>query len=62
MSIKKIKKLLTTYKMGKEIMNISNIEVEKHEFDQRKSPILIVKVNINKIIVSQKFPFGKKAF
>ena len=48
--------------MGKEIMKFSNIEVEKHEFDQRKSPILIVKVNINKIIVSQKFPFGKKAF
>ena len=62
MSIKKIKKLLTTYKTGKEIMKFSNIEVEKHEFDQRKSPILIVKVNINKIIVSQKFPFGKKAF
>ena len=43
-------------------MKFSNIEVEKHEFDQRKSPILIPKVDINKIIVSQKVPFGKKAF
>ena len=48
--------------MGKEIMTFSNIEVKKHEFDQRKSPILIVKVHINKIILSQKIPFGEKAF
>ena len=48
--------------MVRKIMKFSNIEIEKHEFDQRKRPILIVKVDIIKIIVPQKVSFGKKAF
>ena len=37
-------------------------EVEKHKFHQHKNPILIDHVDINKIIVSSKFPFAKKSF
>ena len=39
-----------------------DIEAEKHKFHQHKSPILIGDVSINKIIVSNKVPFGKKSF
>ena len=48
--------------MGKEVITFDNIEVEKHKFHQHKSPISIWDVNINKIIVSSKVPFGKNCF
>ena len=37
-------------------------EVEKHKFHQHSSPISTYDVDINKIVVSNKFPFGKKGF
>ena len=37
-------------------------EIEKHKFHQHRSPSLIGDVNINKIIVFNKVPFGKKGF
>ena len=46
--------------MGKEIIIIRNVEVEKHKFHEHKSPISIGDVDINKIIVSAKVHFGKK--
>ena len=58
----KIKKNITVYKTGKEIITFANIEVEKHKFHHHKSPILIHDVNIIKIVVSSKFLFGKKDF
>ena len=46
--------------MGKEIIMFGDIE--KHKFHQQKSPVSISYININKIIVSNKVPFGKNGF
>ena len=48
--------------MSNEIITFGNIETEKHKFHQDKNPISIYDVDINKIIVSNKVPFGKKDF
>ena len=40
----------------------ADTEFEKHKIHQHKSHILVYDVNINKIEVSIKFPFGKKGF
>ena len=48
--------------MGMEYITLGYTEVKKHIFHQHKSPILIANININKIIVSNKVPFGKKDF
>ena len=39
-----------------------NTEIEGYEFHQYNSPILINDVDINEIVVSNKFPFGKQDF
>ena len=44
------------------MITFSDIEVEKYEFYQHKSPILIGDLNINEIIVSNKVFFIKKGF
>ena len=46
--------------MVKKIKTFSNTEVEKHKFKQSKSTVLIHDVNIDRIIVINKFLFGKK--
>ena len=48
--------------MVQEILTFGDIEIEKHKFNQHKSGILIGDVDINKIIISSKVPFGKKRF
>ena len=42
------------------MITFGSIEVENHEFHQHKSFILIHDVKIDKIVVSNKVPFGKK--
>ena len=37
-------------------------EIEKYKLHQRKSPILMESIDINKIVVSNKVYFGKKDF
>ena len=37
-------------------------EIEEYEFHQYKSPISINDIDINEIVVSNKFPFGKEGF
>ena len=54
--------MLSHEKMGMEYITLGYTEVKKHIFHQHKSPILIANININKIIVSNKVPFGKKDF
>ena len=39
-----------------------NIEVENHIFHQHKSSILINNVNIDRIVVFNKVPFGENGF
>ena len=48
--------------MGKEVITFGNTDVEKHKFHQHKNPISIFDINIDRIEVSNKIAFGKKAF
>ena len=48
--------------MDKEIIMFGNIEVEKHKFHQYKNPISISDVDMSKIVMSNRLPFGKKDF
>ena len=40
----------------------SDIEIQKQKLHQHKEPILIKNIDINKIVVSNKVSFVKKAF
>ena len=53
---KNLKKFLKQY------IKIDDTEIEKYNFLQNKSPILIGNVDINKIVVSNEVFFGKKDF
>ena len=46
--------------MDKKIVKFDDIEIEKYKFHQHKIPISINNIDINKIVVSNKFSFGKK--
>ena len=48
--------------MGKEIITFIDIEVEKHKFHKGKSQISIDDVNVDRRVVSNRVPFGKKGF
>ena len=48
--------------MDKEIIKLDDTEIEEYEFHQYKSPILISDIDINEIVVFNKFPFGKQDF
>ena len=44
--------------MDKKIEKFDDTEIDEFRFHQNKSPILIDYVDINKIVVSNKIPFG----
>ena len=46
--------------MDKKIVKFDDTEIEKHKVHQHKSPISINKMDINKLVVSNKVSFGKK--
>ena len=48
--------------MDKTIIKFDGNEIEKYEFHQCKCPILIENIDINKMVVSNKFLFGKRDF
>ena len=48
--------------MHKKVMKSGDTKIEKHKFHQHKNPTLISDVYINKTVVSNKVPFGKKGF
>ena len=48
--------------MCEKIIEFSDIEIEKQNFHQHKSPILIENIVIDKMIESNKVSFGKKSF
>ena len=48
--------------MVKTIIKFGDNEIEKEKFHQHKRPISINKIDINKIVVSNKTSFGKKGF
>ena len=48
--------------MVKIIIKFGDNEIEKERFHQHKRPISINKIDINKIVVSNKTSLGKKGF
>ena len=44
--------------MDKKVIKFGDTEIEKHEFHQHKSRILISNIDINKIAASNKVSFG----
>ena len=44
------------------IIKFGDIEIRKQKFHQRKGPISIENIDINKIVVSTKVSFGEKRF
>ena len=46
--------------MDKEIIKFDDTEIEENEFHQQKNPISINNIDVNKIVVSNKLPFGKQ--
>ena len=46
--------------MGKEVLVFGNIEIEKNKFYHYKSPVPLRNIDIEKVLVSKKFFFGKK--
>ena len=48
--------------MDKKIIKFDDTESEEYEFHQYKSPTSTNDIDINQIVVSHKFPFGKQNF
>ena len=46
--------------MGKEILMLGDIEIEKNKFFSHKSPILLKDVDIEKVLVSKNVSSGEK--
>ena len=48
--------------MHKTIIKLDDTGIEEFEFHEYKIPILINEIDINEIVVSDKFPLGKQDF
>ena len=48
--------------MGNAVIIFDNFEIEKQKLHYSESPISIYNVDINKIVLPNKAPFGKKRF
>ena len=48
--------------MGKKILTFGNIEIEKNKFYRHKTPIFLVDLDIEKVLVSKKISFGEKNY
>ena len=46
--------------MSNKIIKIDDTEIEEYKFHQHKSPISINNIDINEIVLSNKFPFNKQ--
>ena len=44
------------------MIKLDDTDIEKQNFHQHKSPILIDNIDVNKIVACSKVPFGKKDF
>ena len=45
--------------MDKKTIKYFDTEIEEYEFHQYKNPTMTNDIDINEIVVSNKFPFGK---
>ena len=48
--------------MYTKFIKFDDIDIEEYRFYQYESPVLMNNIDINKIVASNKFPFGKKEF
>ena len=48
--------------MGKKFIKTDDTEIEEYKLHQYKGPISINNIDINKIVVFDKFTFGKQDF
>ena len=48
--------------MGEEILTFGDIEIENDKFYRHKSPALLREVDTEKVLVSNKIPFGEKNY
>ena len=48
--------------MDKEIIKFDDTGIEEYKFHQYKSPVSINDIDVNKIVASNKLPFGKQDF
>ena len=48
--------------MDKKIIKFDDTEIEEFEFHQYKSPISLSNIDINKKVISNKLPYGKRHF
>ena len=48
--------------MDKKIIKFDDTETEENKFHQNKSPTRINDIGVNKLVVSNKLPFGKQDF
>ena len=48
--------------MDKKIIKFNGAEIKEYKFHEYKSPLSINNIDINEIVVSNKFPFGKQDF
>ena len=55
-----MKKLKPYKKMDKKIIKFDDTKIKKYKFYQQKSTISIENIDINKILVSNEVPLGKK--
>ena len=48
--------------MDKKITKFDDTDIEEYEFRRNKIPILINDIDVNEIVLSDEFPFGKQDF
>ena len=48
--------------MTKEVLTFRDIEIENDKFYRHKSPVLLREVDTEKVLVSNKIPFGEKNY
>ena len=60
--LKITKKLKPYIRMNEKIIKFHDTEIEEYKFHEYKRLISINDIDINKIIVSNKFPFDQKRF
>ena len=57
-----IKKLESYMKMDKKVIKCDDTEIQEHKSHQYEGPISINDIDINGMVVFNKFPFGKQDF
>ena len=60
--LKKLQKKIRSYTKWIKNIKFNDTEIEEYKFHQYKSPISIINMDINKIVVSNKLPFGNQDF